>query len=280
MSFKFNFFGDDKENKENAQNDLKESNQKTKDATVINYIPSSINLLFSQWKELTVGSVKYYYMKDVDTSSISEDVLRSNTGDTGDKDGGLNTDLIPGVYEGGFEVWECTVDLLNFLQNNIDVVRASPSVLDLGCGSGLLGICAKLTSPQSTVHFQDFNSEVITNFTIKNYHKNCGHHNSHNVQFCAGDWSNMSSIFATYDLILTAETIYSVDSQKKVMKILEEHLSEMGVAYVGSKRHYFGVGGGVVDFQDLVKQSGTLRCDVVWSCEGGLLRDILRVSRC
>ena len=266
MSFKFNFFDDNKEN--DNVNDLKESYQKIvpKEASVTLYNPASINLLFSQWKEITVGSQTYNYLRDVDTSSMSDVVLRS--------------DLVPDVYEGGFEVWECTIDLLNYLQNNKYEVETNSAVLDLGCGSGLLGIFAKQTCPQSTVHFQDFNQEVISNFTIKNYHKNCGHHRSQNVKFISGDWSGMSHILAKYDLILTAETLYSVESQKKVLKILEDHLTDEGVAYVASKRHYFGVGGGVVDFQNLVSNSGTLKCEVVWSCTTGLLRDILRVSKC
>ena len=27
-----------------------------------------------------------------------------------------NTDLVPGVYEGGFKIWECSYDLLAYLQ--------------------------------------------------------------------------------------------------------------------------------------------------------------------
>ena len=272
MSFKFNFFGsEDNTNKENQDNNpSEESNQisSSPEATVIPYNPNSLTLLFSKWKELHIGcpSHTYQYLKDVDTSSMKEVVMKS--------------DLVPDVYEGGFEVWECTIDLLNFLHGNDDVVKSSSSVLDLGCGSGLLGICAKLMVPDGTVHFQDYNKEVISNFTVKNYHKNCGGHGNHHVQFLAGDWSKLSGKLTKYDLILSAETIYCIKSQEKVLTVLKDHLTDDGVAYFASKRHYFGVGGGLIDFQNLVKTSVSLKCEVVWSCETGLFRDILKVSRC
>ena len=31
-----------------------------------------------------------------------------------------NTDLIKGIYEGGIKIWECSLDLLNFLQKKLD----------------------------------------------------------------------------------------------------------------------------------------------------------------
>jgi predicted nicotinamide N-methyase len=272
MPFTFNFFDteDKTEPLENHDTSWKKEDNAIKSANetaVFPYDPSSLNLLFLHWKELNVGSPvhTFHYLKDIDKSSMKEVVLES--------------DLVPDVYEGGFEVWECTVDLLNYLRNNSNVIKNGSSVLDLGCGSGLLGICAKQACCDSTVHFQDYNAEVIQNFTIKNYHKNCGNHVSHHVMFFAGDWSDVSERFSKYDIILSAETIYNVESQKKVLKILVDHLTVDGIAYIASKRHYFGVGGGVIDFQNLVKVSGLLNCEVVWSCETGLLRDILKISR-
>jgi hypothetical protein len=29
-----------------------------------------------------------------------------------------NMDVIPNIYEGGFTLWECTIDLMNFLKEN------------------------------------------------------------------------------------------------------------------------------------------------------------------
>ena len=193
------------------------------------------------------------------------------------------SDLVPDVYEGGFVVWECTLDLLRYMLGaGAEVLKNSSSVLDLGCGSGLLGICAKRVCESGvTVHFQDYNIEVIDNFTVKNYSKNCASLSEHDTKFISGDWGDLADSLGKYDMILSAETIYSTKSQEKVLKILEEHLSEQGVALVAAKRHYFGVAGagGVVDFQQLIDKSGRLECTVVWSYNSGLFRDILQISR-
>ena len=71
-----------------------------------------------------------------------------------------NTDLIKGIYEGGIKIWECSLDLLNFLStlyenSNLNNINS----LELGCGHGLPGIYLLLKG--SNVTFQDFNKEVL-----------------------------------------------------------------------------------------------------------------------
>lgn len=64
-----------------------------------------------------------------------------------------NSDLIPTVYEGGFKVWECTIDLINHIAKMPEFF--TKTVLDLGCGSGLVGIkCLLKHAP--VVDFHDF----------------------------------------------------------------------------------------------------------------------------
>lgn len=74
------------------------------------------------------------------------------------------SDLISGVYEGGLKVWECTYDLLNLIEKDIETFGGK-MVLDLGCGAGLLGILA-LKRGARGVHFQDYNSTVIDQLTV------------------------------------------------------------------------------------------------------------------
>lgn len=70
-----------------------------------------------------------------------------------------HSDLIPGVYEGGAKIWECTDDLLKYLaENYTDEKWQKSNVLDLGCGSGLLGIYA--FKKGSKVTFQDYVSKT------------------------------------------------------------------------------------------------------------------------
>lgn len=80
-----------------------------------------------------------------------------------------DSDVVPGVYEGGAKVWECTQDLGDYLTIlNADGCAVidefvDKSVLDLGCGAGLLGILA-LKIGSSTVHFQDYVRHTIYTF--------------------------------------------------------------------------------------------------------------------
>lgn len=53
---------------------------------------------------------------------------------------------------GGLKLWECTYDLATYLDSS---QLSGKSVLDLGCGIGLLGILA-LRMNAETVHFQDY----------------------------------------------------------------------------------------------------------------------------
>lgn len=65
-----------------------------------------------------------------------------------------NSDLIAGVYEGGLKIWECTVDLINYLvSERLDF--GNSIVMDLGCGAGIVGIYALIQSA-SCVYFQDY----------------------------------------------------------------------------------------------------------------------------
>lgn len=108
-----------------------------------------------------------------------------------------NTDLIPGVYEGGLKVWECSVDLCRFLAQILDEVMTTKSsddmshdmqyvrdavtrsiedggsTLELGCGHGLpacllLRESVRRRCKQSAVVFSDFNDFVLRDVTIPN----------------------------------------------------------------------------------------------------------------
>lgn len=129
-----------------------------------------------------------------------------------------NTDLVPGVYEGGLKVWECSIDLCRyFLQNNV-VIKGH--VLELGCGHGLPGIWilkqAIEKSRQNTtidcfVTFSDYNEFVIRDVTIPNAAINVRDSCSNglnpmngtnqiatllkeNIAFGSGDWLAMSDL--------------------------------------------------------------------------------------
>jgi len=114
-----------------------------------------------------------------------------------------NTDIIPGKYEGGLKVWECSIDLCNYLHeqicemksNNLHSLDTSEMVdndvqialssggytVELGCGHALPGClvlkeametyrtaseCGNESSP--VVLFTDYNSFVLRDVTLPN----------------------------------------------------------------------------------------------------------------
>eukprot|EP00536_Pseudo-nitzschia_multiseries_P013852 jgi/Psemu1/36680/gm1.36680_g len=175
-----------------------------------------------------------------------------------------NTDLVPGVYEGGLKVWECSLDMCRyFLSHDINI---EGHVLELGCGHGLPGIFllkqAIARSERSRnaiecfVTFSDYNEFVIRDVTIPNVvinardaysnrtnsvggPENIEHWLRQHTAFGAGDWFD-----GLYDCILASETTYSETSAKETAELLSRHLKPgKGVAFISTKRYYFGVAG-------------------------------------
>jgi len=197
-----------------------------------------------------------------------------------------SSDLISGVYEGGFKIWECTFDLIDYLRKNsgLFTLQANSSVLDLGCGSGLLGLYALSCSASASVHFQDYNPEVIDFLTIPNVILNFGEESHPMVKFYSGDWSSFDSSskntnhLIKYDYILSSETIYNVGSLEKLHDLVLNHLKPSGKLYLAAKTCYFGVGGGTIAFKRLVEVKGSMECEVVLVVREGVQREILCVK--
>lgn len=125
-------------------------------------------------------------------------------------------DLVPGKYEGGGKLWECSVDLARYIFKNIESLRSYSygCCLELGCGHGLPGIiCMK--SLGLDVSFSDFNIEVLQNHTWPNIILNISHSADEirpRARFFAGDWKASSDTYfqnTYFSFILTAETLYT-----------------------------------------------------------------------
>ncbi|XP_070169129.1 histidine protein methyltransferase 1 homolog isoform X3 [Polyergus mexicanus] len=143
-----------------------------------------------------------------------------------------HSDLIPAKYEGGLKVWECTFDLGQYiLEKQIEL--KDKLVMDLGCGAGLIGLIALLKS--STVHFQDYNTEVLRSVTVPNVLLNFDDRMNvlRKCEFYAGDWASLTTLFdddenRKYDYIFTSETIYNPDNHKKLYEIFKRRLKISG----------------------------------------------------
>ena len=184
-----------------------------------------------------------------------------------------HSDLVSGVYEGGLKIWECAFDLIEYMAESRFQFQGL-RVLELGCGVGLPGLLA-LVSGAACVHFQDYNPEVIKFVTIPNALLNewngsetqTGTSLASKCRFFTGDWDNFTTLVKSsessainvlsYDVILTSETIYSTASQPKLLATLKQLVNpESGVVFLAAKSYYFGVGGSVQMFQELVESDG------------------------
>uniref|UniRef100_A0A182RGG9 protein-histidine N-methyltransferase n=1 Tax=Anopheles funestus TaxID=62324 RepID=A0A182RGG9_ANOFN len=195
-----------------------------------------------------------------------------------------HSDLVPNRYEGGLKVWECTYDLGEYLAAT-DERKAElhgKKVLDLGCGAGILGIEALLLGSSC-------NKDVLTKLTMVNYDLNCRLNETDaaaqesptvDVKFFSGDWGCFTDKYKhTYDLILTSETIYSTQNYTKLLTLFDRKLVPDGVVYIAAKTYYFGVGGGVRLFEQAIDKDGRFRHEVVWKCDTGVKREIVRLTR-
>ncbi|NXB36436.1 MET18 methyltransferase, partial [Eulacestoma nigropectus] len=224
-----------------------------------------------------------------------------------------HSDLIPGVYEGGLKIWECTFDLMDYF-SEAEIEFTNKTVLDLGCGAGLLGIVA-LRGKADRVHFQDYNSTVIDEITLPNLVANCINEGSrmgsgkyrkaskppsklprkaegspdvlmlNRCRFFSGEWSQVSQLllssnkpFSKYDIILTSETIYNPDYYSALHDTLAQLLAKNGCVYLASKVHYFGVGGGIYLFEKFIEEKNVFRTSMVKTIDQGLQRCIMEIA--
>lgn len=193
-----------------------------------------------------------------------------------------HSDLIPGVYEGGLKTWECTFDLVAFMAE-ISLDTAGKTVLELGCGAGLPGIFSVISGAES-VHFQDYNLEVLEYITIPSLLCNNGNfgNNETTFRFYSGDWNQLPSLVPSdqhYDIILTSETIYSPSSQPQLLSALRAlSRASTGVVFVAAKCVYFGVGGTVEGFCRLVEEDGMFNVEEVWRISTGVPRVVLKLT--
>lgn len=219
-------------------------------------------------------------------------------------------DIIPGKYEGGFKVWECSIDLVQYLIKSInttDTLQATSTsnVLELGCGHGFPGI-ACLSKGFCNVLFSDLNEEVLTETTWPNIILNLNNRSdtcnldsisidalSH-IQCYSGDWIKLSANLndnvngcsyrsgSKFDLIVSAETLYSKESCMKILYMIINHLNINGIVLIASKKYYFGVEGGTAEIEKLINQlySSSLSFTVVEVYDDGVsnIREIIQIQ--
>ena len=145
-------------------------------------------------------------------------------------------------------------------------------------------LLTQLTSVITSVWFNDYNEDVISELTIPNALLNLPPGDvAERCRFFSGDWSHLETNFLEkenkkFDLILTSETIYNIDNQSKLVSIFQKFLKDDGHVLVAGKTQYFGVGGGMRQFETLVRQSD-LECSAVKTFDAGVKREILKITK-
>ena len=100
-------------------------------------------------------------------------------------------------------------------------------------------------------------------------------------KFFSGDWSKYVELTREdkpFDYIFTSETIYNPSNQQKLLDTFAEKLSKDGSVYLGAKIYYFGVGGGIRQFEELVKKDSRFKSEVIWASSDGVQREILKIN--
>jgi hypothetical protein len=143
----------------------------------------------------------------------------------------------------------------------------------------------------STQYLQDFNKQVLTAATMPNVALNCTKYDISLTDgqplFVAGDFLStckylaMQPSFVPFDLVLTSESIYNMQSAKQLLQGCGECMRENGCLLLAAKSHYFGVGGGLAAFKRLAEVDGQFVCSVVSRIDDGAsnVREILCLHR-
>ena len=150
----------------------------------------------------------------------------------------------------------------------------------------------------ASVVFQDRNAEVLTGATIPNVSANCGAAAAAHASFIAGEWSAVAPLLAAaparggggddeaaatagqFDLVLSADTLYSAAAYAALCELLRGVLSRRGgVALLAAKRYYFGVGGGTREFEVIAAAAGfDVSRAAVYDDGASNIREVLRVT--
>ncbi|KAF8729126.1 protein-histidine N-methyltransferase, partial [Rhizoctonia solani] len=95
------------------------------------------------------------------------------------------------------------------------------------------------------------------------------------LRFSSGPWNTFHPE-RPYDLVLTSETIYQPTSLPSLVRLLKDATCPGGKCLVAAKMVYFGVGGGIREFEAALERGGSsAKC--VWEQREGVGRSIMQV---
>jgi SAM-dependent methyltransferase len=231
---------------------------------------------------------------EVDVPSLLRDELADVGDRVSDSSRMATSDLVPGVYEGGFKLWECSRDLLEVLHeldSSGELALKGTAVFEAGCGAGLPGALAARLGARCVV-MQDYNASVLRSATMPTFRLNglWPLVDARRVRFLSGDWACVSELLqaeaspaaaASFDVIVSADTIYSEAASRRLWQLVRELLRPGGTSLIAAKSYYFGVGGSVAAFKLLVAADPRFACRTVRTWEDGASnrREVFAITR-
>uniref|UniRef100_A0A915Q319 protein-histidine N-methyltransferase n=1 Tax=Setaria digitata TaxID=48799 RepID=A0A915Q319_9BILA len=222
--------------------------------------------------ELSSGHCLYY----IDRVTLSRNVKERGYQDDPAFKQIAHSDRCTGIYEGGFKIWECAIDLCEYIDKFLEPQILNKKILEVGCGAGLPSILALQKGAKEAV-LQDYNDVVINCFTKDNFTVN--NVSMKNSFFYGCDWRTLQEkmIGQKFDVILTSETIYNEEHYGILHDLLDIVLPPNGL--LAAKMFYFGVGGNIPAFVDFVKMRGIFNTYICWSSETDVPRKIVQLTR-
>lgn len=193
-----------------------------------------------------------------------------------------HSDLLAGRYEGGLRVWQGCWDLVRAMVDGYVTVSGC-RVAELGCGAAIPGLWT-LQRGACSLLLQDYNPEVVDTLTAAHVLINTSDDQRSRCSLFSGDWGALASKWRhsrahSVDLILSAETIYSVSSSERLIEAIDALLSHSGHCLLAAKTFYFGVGGGTRQFEQLLLRRGGFLCQSLFATESGLQQEVLLITR-
>ncbi|XP_049823386.1 histidine protein methyltransferase 1 homolog isoform X2 [Aethina tumida] len=137
--FKFNFNQDiSEENDRNVTNSESTTIQWNKSRQILPGHLEPINTIINSNKSNTIifNNIEIEYLASTDVLRYLQNKQENFSVISAEQN---HSDLITAIYEGGLKIWECTYDLLDYISSE-KLEFEGKNVLDLGCGSGIVGL--------------------------------------------------------------------------------------------------------------------------------------------
>ncbi|KAF9262107.1 hypothetical protein L218DRAFT_1000868 [Marasmius fiardii PR-910] len=262
MSFQFNFDLDDSE----IDNDLPEiygtSHEESREQ-------NQANLAEEQFKELSIqylleslptkissspiriplssGETRFIARRDLFDARFQ--LISDETG-LSEEDAAIKTqaksalafidepsDLVPWVYEGGLKTWECSLDLVDYLDQHKETDVSVPHgkrILEIGCGTAIPSVyilnellSSPVQSKETEIHLQDYNASALELITFPNillaWYMSPASEIFHDVQVSKVEDEKDGNVFPAPDPAVAAEIPITEELKAAFQSSLLEH---------------------------------------------------------